>query len=47
MKTGQEILDFTNWLYKNNWKLIGDGMCLNLQTKAVGYINDLMVEFKK
>jgi hypothetical protein len=47
MTKEQEILDFTNWLYKNNWKLIGDGMCLNLETKALGFINELLAESKK
>ena len=47
MTMEQEILGFTNWLYTNNWKLIGDGMCLNLETKAIGYINELMTEYKK
>ena len=47
MTMEQEILGFTNWLYINNWKLIGDGMCLNTETKAIGYINELMVEYKK
>ena len=47
MKLEKEILDFTNWLYINNWKLIGDGMCLNLETKAIGYINELIVEYQK
>jgi hypothetical protein len=47
MTTAEEILGFTNWLYTNNWKLIGDGMCLNLETKAIGYIDELMVEYKK
>jgi len=43
----QEILSFTNWLYINNWKLIGAGMCLNTETKDIGYINELMVEYNK
>jgi hypothetical protein len=47
MSLKKEILGFTNWLYANNWKLIGDGMCLNLETKAIGYINELMVEYNK
>ena len=46
MTTAEEILGFTNWLYINNWKLIGDGRCLNLETKAIGYINELMIEYK-
>ena len=47
MTLEKELLDFTNWLYNNNWKLIGDGMCLNLETKEIGYINELMTEYKK
>ena len=43
----QEMLGFTNWLYINYLKLIGDGMCLNLETKAIGYVNELMVEYNK
>lgn len=46
MTTAQDILGFTNWLYINNWKLIGDGMCLNIKTKDIGYINELMVEYE-
>jgi hypothetical protein len=46
MTTSQDILGFTNWLYINNWKLIGDGMCLNIKTKDIGYINELMVEYE-
>jgi len=46
MTTGQEILDFTNWLHKNNWKLIGDGMCLHLESKQIKFIKDLLVESK-
>ena len=40
-------IGFADWLYDNNWKLIGDGMCLNLETKEIGYINELMTEYKK
>lgn len=47
MTTVQEILDFTNWLYINNWKLIGDGMCLHLESKQIGFVEDLLVESKK
>ena len=47
MSLEKEILGFTNWLYTNNWKLIGDGMCLNTETKAIGCIDELMVEEKK
>jgi len=47
MTTVQEILDFTNWLNKNNWKLIGNGMCLHLESKKIGLIEDLLIESKK
>lgn len=47
MSTEQEILDFTNWLNENNWKLIGNGMCLHLESKQIGFITDLLVESKK
>ena len=47
MTLEKELLDFTNWLYNNNWKLIGDGMCLNTETKAIGSIDELMVEYNK
>ena len=46
MTLEKELLDFTNWLYNNNWKLIGDGMCLNTETKTIGCIDELMVEYK-
>jgi hypothetical protein len=42
----KELLDFTNWLYDNNWRLIGDGMCLNTKTKDVSKINELVVRSK-
>ena len=47
MTLEKELLGFTNWLYNNNWKLIGDGMCLNTETKEIGRINELMTEYKK
>jgi hypothetical protein len=47
MSLEKEILGFTNWLYTNNWKLIGDGTCLNLETKEIGRIDELMVEYNK
>lgn len=46
MTLEKELLDFTNWLYDNNWKLIGDGMCLNTETKQIGNINDLAIKSK-
>ena len=47
MSLEKQILGFTNWLYDNNWKLIGDGMCLNTETKTISRINELMVEYNK
>jgi uncharacterized protein YodC (DUF2158 family) len=41
MTLEKELLDFTNWLYDNNWKLIGDGMCLNTETKQLSSLNEL------
>jgi hypothetical protein len=42
MTLEKELLDFTNWLYDNNWKLVGDGMCLNTETKKVSKITELV-----
>ena len=44
MTLEKELLDFTNWLYNNNWKLIGDGMCLNTETKQMSSVNQLAME---
>lgn len=44
MTLEKELLDFTNWLYNNNWKLIGDGMCLNTETKQIGLVKQLVIE---
>jgi hypothetical protein len=44
MTLEKELLDFTNWLYNNNWKLIGDGMCLNTETKQIGSVKQLAME---
>jgi hypothetical protein len=44
MTLEKELLDFTNWLYDNNWKLIGFGMCLNTETKKTSTINDLAIQ---
>ena len=41
MTLEKELLDFTDWLYKNNWKLIGDGLCLNTETKQIGEVSQL------
>ena len=37
----KELIDFTNWLVDNNWKLVGNGMCLNSDTKKMIAIGDL------
>jgi CRISPR/Cas system-associated protein Cas7 (RAMP superfamily) len=44
MTLEKELLDFTNWLYNNNWKLIGNGMCLNTETKEIGLVKQLAME---
>lgn len=44
MTLEKELLDFTNWLYNNNWKLIGDGMCLNIETKQLSSVNELAIQ---
>jgi len=44
MTLEKELLDFTNWLYNNNWKLVGDGMCLNTETKQMGSVKQLAME---
>lgn len=44
MTLEKELLDFTNWLYNNNWKLIGDGMCLNTETKELSSVNELAIQ---
>jgi hypothetical protein len=41
MTLEKELLDFTNWLYDNNWKLVGDGMCLNTETKELESVDTL------
>ena len=46
MTLEKELLDFTNWLYDNNWRLIGCGACLNTETKQIYYINDLAIQSK-
>jgi len=47
MISEKELLDFTNWLYENKWRLIGDGMCLNNETKKLARIEELAIESKK
>jgi len=44
MTLEKELLDFTNWLYDNNWKLVGDGKCLNTETKQFSSINELAIQ---
>lgn len=44
MTLEKELLDFTNWLYNNNWKLIGDGMCLNTETKELAFVKRLALQ---
>ena len=46
MTLEKEILDLTNWLYDNNWELIGGGMCLNHQTKKTSSVNELIINSK-
>ncbi len=46
MTLEKELLDFTNWLYDNNWRLIGDGMCLNSKTNQIKSISELAVKSK-
>ena len=44
MTLEKELLDFTDWLFDNNWKLIGDGMCLNSETNQLSSVNELAVQ---
>jgi hypothetical protein len=44
MTLEKELLGFTNWLYKNNWKLIGDDLCLNTETKDITEVSQLALE---
>ena len=46
MTLEKELLDFTNWLYNNNWRLIGDGMCLNSKTNQISSVSELAVKSK-
>jgi hypothetical protein len=38
----KEILDFTTWLYDNNWKLSSGGNYINIQTDEVKSVVELM-----
>ncbi len=38
----KEILDFTIWLYDNNWKLSSGGNYINIQTDEIKSVVDLM-----
>lgn len=38
----KEILDFTIWLYDNNWKLSSGGNYINIQTDEVKSVVELM-----
>lgn len=44
MTLEKELLDFTNWLYDNNWRLIGDGKCLNTKTHKISTISELAIK---
>ena len=44
MTLEKELLDFTNWLYNNNWELFGDGMCLNTEIKQFSSVNELAIQ---
>lgn len=47
MTLEKELIDFTNWLVDNNWRLVGNGMCLNGDTKKLSSISELFNEFSK
>lgn len=42
MTLEKELLDFTNWLVDNKWTLVGNGLCLNNDTKKLASIGDLV-----
>lgn len=46
MTLEKELLDFTNWLVDNNWKLVDNGMCLNNETKKLSSVNELVIQSK-
>ena len=39
-----EILDFTNWLYDNGWKLSSEGNYTNIQTDEVKSVGELIIK---
>jgi len=47
MTLEKELLDFTNWLVDNRWTLVGNGLCLNSDTKKLALIGELVDEFNK
>jgi len=42
MTLEKELLDFTNWLVDNKWTLVGNGLCLNSDTKKLASIGELV-----
>jgi hypothetical protein len=42
MTLEKELLDFTNWLVDNKWTLVGNGLCLNNDTKKLVSIGELV-----
>ena len=40
----KEIVDFTNWLYDNGWKLSSEGKYTNIQTDEVKSVGDLIIQ---
>jgi len=46
MTLEKELIDFTNWLVDNNWRLVGNGMCLNGDTKKLSSISELVCQSK-
>lgn len=40
----KEIVDFTNWLYDNGWKLLSEGKYTNIQTDEVKSVGDLIIQ---
>ena len=42
MTLEKELLDFTNWLVDNKWTLVGNGLCLNNDTKKLASIGELV-----
>ena len=46
MTLEKELIDFTNWLVDNNWRLVGNGMCLNGDTKKLSINSTYDGKFK-